>query len=136
MRRLSFALIEALIAIVVVGGALTFFLPAMNSVFHQYRQLKREITCQYLVDEYFANAFLKCVSGKLPEGCLDQEVIQESTVTYFYDTYDVKVVIGPDSSDTGKSEKRVLSFEVIVTFPDEKVQGATRGCIFPCIEKK
>lgn len=138
MRRLSFALIETLVAIVIVGGSLALFLPTMRGVFYKYTQLKKEITSQYLVDEYFSNILLKCVSEGLPEGCFDNEVFQEEDVTYFHDTYTVTVSLYPDATDEGKEkpEKRFIAFEVVVTPSDDSIQSATRRCVLPCTEKK
>jgi hypothetical protein len=139
MRRLSFALTEVLIAILLVGGALSFFIPSIRGVFHTYQKLKIEATSQYLADEFFANAVLKYIATeKTPDGCEESPISQEAVIKYLSDTYIVHVTFGldPDEAENRNTQKIPIACVVTVTGAAEDMHAATRRTVFWRTEKE
>ena len=136
MYKHSFALAEVLIALVVVGGAFSFLIPAIRGATYTYRTLQQEGTCHYLADEYFSRAIVDCLS-KRPTSDL-KSFSNEMQVTIDHSNYRVVTRLSADDKkkdDNG--EKFLITLRVTArptTLQGDNSEGIireTKLCVNP-----
>ncbi len=126
-KRSSFTLVEALICILIVGGGLSLFLPAIKNTTDVYRNLRMQGTCHYLADEYFATTLLECLSKNASREI--ENFSQELIVTCESIPYRVTLTIQPEEKDRDEEEKEkfMVIFKVQVAPAMKKNKdGVTR----------
>lgn len=126
-RRHPFTLAEALISLIVVGGAFTLFIPAIRGTTGSFRAIQRQSACQYLADEYFSRTVIQCLSKNAPKEI--ETISKDFVVDFDHDTYIISTRLSSAEDDKNEEkEKFLVSLTVSASYEGMKKedQGAVR----------